>query len=219
MITVEGVTKRYGDVLAVDDLSFEVARGEVVGFLGPNGAGKSTTMKMITGTLQPDEGSVLFDGSPIATDLIGAKRRVGYLPEANPLYDELLVAEYLEYVAELRRPVDSADARSGICRRRRRDRHLVRLLPAHRRVLEGLPSAHRTRGGDPPSARGPDPGRADRGTRSEPARRDPAPGQLARSGAHRPAEHARHAGGGGDVLAARDPAARGDSPQRARSRS
>ena len=70
MITVEGVTKRYGDVLAVDDLSFEVARGEVVGFLGPNGAGKSTTMKMITGTLQPDEGNVLFDGQSIAHDLI-----------------------------------------------------------------------------------------------------------------------------------------------------
>lgn len=113
MITVEGVTKRYGDVLAVDDLSFEVARGEVVGFLGPNGAGKSTTMKMITGTLQPDEGNVLFDGASIAADLIGAKRRVGYLPEANPLYDELLVAEYLEYVAELR-DLSPADTRSGI---------------------------------------------------------------------------------------------------------
>lgn len=113
MITVEGVTKRYGDVLAVDDLSFEVARGEVVGFLGPNGAGKSTTMKMITGTLQPDEGNVLFDGALIADDLIGAKRRVGYLPEANPLYDEMLVAEYLEYVSELR-DLPLADARSGI---------------------------------------------------------------------------------------------------------
>jgi len=102
MITVEGVTKRYGDVLAVDDLSFEVQRGEVVGFLGPNGAGKSTTMKMITGTLQPDEGVVRFDGASILDDVTAAKRRVGYLPESNPLYDELLVAEYLEYVAELR---------------------------------------------------------------------------------------------------------------------
>ena len=87
MITVEGVTKRYGEVVAVNDLSFTVERGEVVGFLGPNGAGKSTTMKMITGTLQPDAGSVLFDGAPISDDLTGAKRRVGYLPEANPLYD------------------------------------------------------------------------------------------------------------------------------------
>ncbi|MDH3270045.1 MAG: ABC transporter ATP-binding protein [Gemmatimonadota bacterium] len=102
MIAVEGVTKRYGDVLAVDDLSFEVSRGEVVGFLGPNGAGKSTTMKMITGTLQPDSGSVRFDGAAISENLIEAKRRVGYLPEANPLYDDMLVADYLEYVAELR---------------------------------------------------------------------------------------------------------------------
>lgn len=113
MITVERVTKRFGDVLAVHDLSFEVARGEVVGFLGPNGAGKSTTMKMITGTLQPDRGTILFDGVPIDADLPAAKRRVGYLPEANPLYDELLVAEYLDYVAELR-GLSAAEARSGI---------------------------------------------------------------------------------------------------------
>ena len=113
MITVEGVTKRYGDVVAVENLSFEVQRGEVVGFLGPNGAGKSTTMKMITGTLQPDEGSVRFEGAPIADDLTAAKRRVGYLPEANPLYDELLVSEYLEYVAELR-GLSPGATRSGV---------------------------------------------------------------------------------------------------------
>ncbi len=102
MISVEGATKRYGHLVAVDRLTFEVGRGEVVGFLGPNGAGKSTTMKMLTGTLQPDEGAVLFDGAPISDDLMGAKRRIGYLPEANPLYDEMLVVEYLEYVADLR---------------------------------------------------------------------------------------------------------------------
>ena len=113
MISVEGVTKRYGSLVAVDRLSFQVNRGEVVGFLGPNGAGKTTTMRMLTGTLQPDEGSVLFDGAPIARDLVGAKRRVGYLPESNPLYDEMLVAEYLDYVAELR-GLDEAAARSGI---------------------------------------------------------------------------------------------------------
>ncbi len=102
MISVEGVTKRYGSLVAVDRLTFEVDRGEVVGFLGPNGAGKSTTMKMLTGTLQPDEGSVFFEGEAISENLTAAKRRVGYLPEANPLYDEMLVAEYLEYVADLR---------------------------------------------------------------------------------------------------------------------
>ena len=113
MISVEGVTKRYGAVTAVDDLSFTVDRGEVVGFLGPNGAGKTTTMRMITGTLQPDDGVVLFDGAPIAEDLTEAKRRVGYLPESNPLYDEMLVAEYLEHVAELR-CLTLDEARSGI---------------------------------------------------------------------------------------------------------
>lgn len=102
MITVEGVTKRYGDLVAVDDLSFEVMRGEVVGFLGPNGAGKSTTMRIITGAMQPDEGIVRFDGVSIGQDLPAAKRRVGYLPETNALYPDMLVSEYLEYTCELR---------------------------------------------------------------------------------------------------------------------
>jgi ABC-2 type transport system ATP-binding protein len=113
MIAVEGVTKRYGNLVAVDQLSFKVDRGEVVGFLGPNGAGKTTTMKMLTGTLQPDEGMVLFEDRPISRDLIAAKRRVGYLPEANPLYDEMLVVEYLEYVAELRE-ISGNEARAAI---------------------------------------------------------------------------------------------------------
>lgn len=113
MISVEGVSKRYGSVLAVEELSFAVERGEVVGFLGPNGAGKTTTMKMITGTLQPDEGAVRLDGVTISGDPISAKRRMGYLPEANPLYDELLVSEYLDYVAELR-GLSPGEARSGI---------------------------------------------------------------------------------------------------------
>jgi ABC-2 type transport system ATP-binding protein len=113
MISVEGVSKRYGPVHAVRQLSFTVERGEVVGFLGPNGAGKTTTMRMITGTLQPDEGTVLLDGVPVAADPTAAKRRIGYLPEANPLYDELLVAEYLDFVADLR-GLSAADARSGV---------------------------------------------------------------------------------------------------------
>jgi ABC-2 type transport system ATP-binding protein len=102
MITVEGVTKRFGGLTAVDDLTFQVDRGEVVGFLGPNGAGKTTTMRMLTGTLQPDIGRVLFDGRSIGDDLAGAKRRVGYLPESNPLYEDMLVCEYLEFTARLR---------------------------------------------------------------------------------------------------------------------
>lgn len=113
MIAVNGVSKNYGSVIAVDDLSFTVDRGEVVGFLGPNGAGKTTTMRMITGTLQPDKGEVLFDGTPITEDLTEAKRRVGYLPEANPLYDEMLVADYLQHVADLR-GLSLDDTRMGI---------------------------------------------------------------------------------------------------------
>ena len=113
MISVEGVSKRYGPVLAVDQLSFAVQRGEVVGFLGPNGAGKTTTMRMITGTLQPDEGAVLLDGVRVTDDPMTAKRRIGYLPEANPLYDELLVSEYLDYVADLR-GLSPAATRTGV---------------------------------------------------------------------------------------------------------
>ena len=102
MISVEDVTKRFGALTAVGGLSFDVNRGEVVGFLGPNGAGKTTTMRMLTGTLEPDEGRVLFDGEPISDSLADAKRRVGYLPEANPLYGEMLVSEYLEFAGRLR---------------------------------------------------------------------------------------------------------------------
>jgi ABC-2 type transport system ATP-binding protein len=113
MIAVEGVSKRYGHVTAVERLSFSVQRGEVVGFLGPNGAGKTTAMRMITGTLQPDEGTVLLDGTSVSDDPMAAKRRIGYLPEANPLYDELIVSEYLDYVAELR-GLSREETRSGV---------------------------------------------------------------------------------------------------------
>lgn len=102
MIAVESVTKRYGPITAVDDLDFEIGRGEVVGFLGPNGAGKTTTMRMLAGTLQPDDGVVRFDGRSIGEGLTEAKRRVGYLPESNALYADMLVSEYLEYTARLR---------------------------------------------------------------------------------------------------------------------
>ena len=102
MIEAAGITKRFGRITAVDDLSFRVDRGEVVGFLGPNGAGKTTTMRLLTGTLEPDAGQVSFDDRPIADGLRDAKRRIGYLPEANPLYDDMLVCDYLQFAAELR---------------------------------------------------------------------------------------------------------------------
>ena len=154
MIFVEAVRKRFGPVVAVDGLSFEVRRGEVVGLLGPNGAGKTTTMKMLTGTLQPDEGTVQFDGAPISADLTAAKRRVGYLPEANPLYDDMIVSEHLAYVCDLH-GLSGPESRSGSRRGRRGDGHRGRLLPPGRRALEGVPAACRAGGRDPARARDP----------------------------------------------------------------
>lgn len=100
-IVAEHLLKIYGTQKAVNDLSFTVNKGEIVGFLGPNGAGKSTTMKMLTGFLKPDQGRVTICGIDMAKDPIAAKRMIGYLPEANPLYFDLYVREYLQFVAKL----------------------------------------------------------------------------------------------------------------------
>ena len=113
MIAVEGVTKRYGALVAVDDLSFEIDRGQVVGFLGPNGAGKTTTMRMLAGTLEPDAGVVRIDGRPIGEAPVEAKRRIGYMPESNALYSEMLVSEYLDFTADLR-GIHGADRRRAL---------------------------------------------------------------------------------------------------------
>jgi len=102
LLQLDGVSRRFGDLTAVDTLSFSVGRGEVVGFLGPNGAGKSTTMRMITQYLDPDAGAITFDGVPLDRARESAKRRIGYLPENNPLYPEMLVSEYLDFVGRLR---------------------------------------------------------------------------------------------------------------------
>jgi ABC-2 type transport system ATP-binding protein len=102
LLALDQVTKRFSGIVAVDAVSFSVDRGQVVGFLGPNGAGKSTTMRMITQYHEPDEGRITFDGRPLAEAGREAKRRVGYLPENNPLYGDMLVAEYLEFIGRLR---------------------------------------------------------------------------------------------------------------------
>jgi ABC-2 type transport system ATP-binding protein len=112
LLSLDRVSKRFNGVAAVDGVSFTVGRGEVVGFLGPNGAGKSTTMRMITQYLDPDEGAIQFDGVPLADAGEGAKRRIGYLPENNPLYGEMLVSEYLEFVARLREIAPAERARA-----------------------------------------------------------------------------------------------------------
>jgi len=102
MISVSGLSKRFGRTLAVDDVSFEVARGEVLGFLGPNGAGKTTTMRILSCFLPPDTGSATVAGHDVLTEPLEVRRSLGYLPENNPLYLDLEVREYLRLVAELR---------------------------------------------------------------------------------------------------------------------
>lgn len=100
-IEVKGLTKIYGEQKAVDDISFKVNKGEIVGFLGPNGAGKSTTMKIITGYLEQDAGETMVADVDVRKDPIGAKRKVGYLPESNALYYDMYVREYLGFIAEV----------------------------------------------------------------------------------------------------------------------
>lgn len=103
MVEVKNLTKYYGNIKAVDDISFTVETGEILGFLGPNGAGKSTTMNMITGYLSSTSGTVTIDGSEILDDPKKAKSKIGYLPEIPPLYIEMTVRKYLEFMFDLKR--------------------------------------------------------------------------------------------------------------------
>lgn len=98
-VSVSNLTKIYGHQKAVDDISFALGNQEIVGFLGPNGAGKSTTMKIITGYLAADSGSAVVNGINVNTNALDAKKQIGYLPEGNPLYYEMYVREYLEFIA------------------------------------------------------------------------------------------------------------------------
>jgi ABC-2 type transport system ATP-binding protein len=102
MIEVQHLTKRYGTVTAVDDVSFRVDAGEILGFLGPNGAGKTTTMRVITGYMPATEGSAIVAGHDVFAQPLEAKRRIGYLPETPPLYPDMTVREYLTFVARLK---------------------------------------------------------------------------------------------------------------------
>ena len=102
MIEVKNVTKKYGSTIAVNDISFDVKDGEVVGFLGPNGAGKSTTMNMITGFIEPTKGQIIINGNDISKKPRKAKKQIGYMPENVPLYYELTTKEFISYMAELK---------------------------------------------------------------------------------------------------------------------
>ncbi len=102
MIEVKGLTKYYGDIAAITDVSFSVAQGEIIGFLGPNGAGKSTTMRILTGFSPASRGTARIAGFEVHAEPLEVKRRVGYLPERVPLYEEMVVCSFLKYVAEIK---------------------------------------------------------------------------------------------------------------------
>ena len=120
MIEVESITKRYGSLVAIKDVSFTVEKGEIVGFLGPNGAGKTTTLKIITCYMPPTEGRVRVDGIDCLEDSLAVRKRLGYLPESVPLYKEMTVGRFLRFVAESK-GVDgkqrNKENRSGIDKR------------------------------------------------------------------------------------------------------
>lgn len=103
MIEVKNITKKYGSFTAVDNISFKIEEGEIIGLLGPNGAGKSTTMNMITGYIEPTEGEILINGYDISKKPKKAKEQIGYMPEGVPLYSDLTVKEFVTYMAELKK--------------------------------------------------------------------------------------------------------------------
>jgi ABC-2 type transport system ATP-binding protein len=114
MIEVSGLTKYYGDFAALSDVSFRVPHGEIVAFLGPNGAGKSTTMKILTGFISPSSGTATIDGMDVMEHPLEIRRRIGYLPETTPLYDDMQVDEFLKFAARLRQiPRDERPGRLG----------------------------------------------------------------------------------------------------------
>lgn len=114
MIEVEHLSRSFGSFRAVDDISFSIKTGEIVGLLGPNGAGKTTTMRMITGFLTQTAGTITIDGKDIAENPVESKRKIGYMPESAPLYSDMIVADYLKYVAEMQQ-VDPAEKVPHLC--------------------------------------------------------------------------------------------------------
>jgi ABC-2 type transport system ATP-binding protein len=142
MIEVNNLSKRYGRHLAVRDVSFSVARGEIIGFLGPNGAGKTTTLRMLTGYLPPSSGSATVAGFDIFRQSIEARKRIGYMPENVPLYDDMRVREYLNFRARIK-GLSNSDAR-------RRVSHVIDtcgLEGVRRKMIKTLSKGYRQRVG------------------------------------------------------------------------
>lgn len=141
MIRVKHLTKKYGNITALDDVSFSVKKGEVVGFLGPNGAGKSTAMNIITGYLSSTSGSVTIDGFDILEEPTEAKKRMGYLPEVPPLYPDMTVDEYLDFIYELKGATQKKKAHfNEIC-------ELSKITAVRGRLIKNLSKGYRQRVG------------------------------------------------------------------------
>lgn len=141
MIKVKNLTKKYGSISALDNVSFSVKKGEVVGFLGPNGAGKTTTMNILTGYLSSTSGTVSIDGYDILEEPTEAKKRIGYLPEVPPLYPDMTVDEYLDFLYELKKAKQKKKAHfNEIC-------ELTRITAVRGRLIKNLSKGYRQRVG------------------------------------------------------------------------
>jgi ABC-2 type transport system ATP-binding protein len=142
LIQVENLTKRYGQHVAVDSISFTVEAGEILGFLGPNGAGKSTTMNILTGYISATEGKALIDGIDILEQPEEAKKRIGYLPEFPPLYGDMTVTEYLDFVSEIK-GVKAADKKKNM----ERIMDLTKIGDVRGRLIKNLSKGYKQRVG------------------------------------------------------------------------
>lgn len=141
MVEVKNLVKSYGDKLAVNNVSFSVEKGEILGFLGPNGAGKSTTMNIITGYLSSTSGTVTIDGSEILEDPIGAKSKIGYLPEIPPLYVDMTVRRYLEFVFDLKKiTLPKQEHLNEVCK-------VTKISEVYDRVIKNLSKGYKQRVG------------------------------------------------------------------------
>ncbi|MBC8611580.1 Uncharacterized ABC transporter ATP-binding protein YbhF [uncultured Ruminococcus sp.] len=143
MIEIKNLTKRYGNKMAVDNVSFTVNKGEILGFLGPNGAGKSTTMNILTGYLSATEGQAIIDGFDILENPTEAKKKIGYLPEQPPLYVDMTVDEYLDFMYDLKRVKVGASKKthiSEIC-------SLVKISHVRKRLIRNLSKGYKQRVG------------------------------------------------------------------------
>ncbi len=142
MVKIQNVTKRFGQHVAVDDLNFTVDEGEIVGFLGPNGAGKSTTMNIITGYISATEGTVTVDGYDILDNPEEVKKRIGYLPEFPPLYLDMTVKEYLDFVFAIKK-VDNKNKKQDM----ERIMELVKITDVQNRLIKNLSKGYKQRVG------------------------------------------------------------------------